>query len=355
MNFPWLTDYSRADAQTAIELAFDPERLLFPVLQNIPAKRLKRLVLELDDCNDGNPYDNPQGSLERSLNEMSDYSLRLEATRALVELARCPEDFSEYLPALKNLQHIQISEHEWVRHYAKLTCQAHLARSYSNLFDAHPYKIFFPDNPDATLDHHANAMAEVTLEGSDLNVSSKTLSRFTSLVIGQMYPEIEDYGYRLGNFMLGCEQYEMVVEKLRHKDSLGVGNLLSYSPRDFEKLIGELLLEFGFEVELTQKSKDGGIDLLCAIKKEGSSETMIVECKRYSDHVGVQLVRQLVGANAEWNADKMVYVAVSGYTKSAEKFALVPTNTKSLTLISGEEIIEWIKDKSIKKQWRSTM
>ena len=73
-------------------------------------------------------------------------------------------------------------------------------------------------------------------------------------------------------------------------------HLYSLLPRDFEELIAELFSGLGYSVELTQRTRDGGRDVV-AINDSVVKNKYLIECKRYKRDatVGVELVRQLHG------------------------------------------------------------
>lgn len=50
---------------------------------------------------------------------------------------------------------------------------------------------------------------------------------------------------------------------------------------------------------------------------------LLIECKKYSkeNHVGVSLVRSLLGVQSDRKANKAVLVTTSRFTKSARQFA----------------------------------
>ena len=54
--------------------------------------------------------------------------------------------------------------------------------------------------------------------------------------------------------------------------------------RQFEELIAEILSGFGWIVQLTSKSKDGGYDLFAVTKDTAGVETSwLIECKRFRE------------------------------------------------------------------------
>jgi hypothetical protein len=60
-------------------------------------------------------------------------------------------------------------------------------------------------------------------------------------------------------------------------------------PRKFEELVAELFEDKGYDVEVTPRSKDGGLDIRVFHKSELGCFLTLVECKRYgeSKRVGV--------------------------------------------------------------------
>lgn len=90
------------------------------------------------------------------------------------------------------------------------------------------------------------------------------------------------------------------------------------NPFEFEHKIGELFKDLGYTVLVTQKSNDGGIDIIA--KHNGI--TTGIQCKRYRDKVGVKAVRELWGSKDGYNCkiDQVILVALSGITRSGQEF-----------------------------------
>lgn len=94
------------------------------------------------------------------------------------------------------------------------------------------------------------------------------------------------------------------------------------SPRKFEELIAEMFKTQGYEVELTPKSKDGGMDVV-AMRKDGVGTVMIIiECKRYSEtnKVGVEIARGLYGVVEQKGATRGIIATTSFFTRGAVEF-----------------------------------
>lgn len=100
--------------------------------------------------------------------------------------------------------------------------------------------------------------------------------------------------------------------------------LLRYlGPREFEEVVGEIFRRMGYEVELTPRSKDGGVDLIAVQKREVGTLLTVVECKRYSPHqkVGVSLARALYGVVERRRASFGTLATTSYFTRGAREFA----------------------------------
>ena len=86
----------------------------------------------------------------------------------------------------------------------------------------------------------------------------------------------------------------------------------------FERAVAKIYKDRGYEVEYTPRSYDQGIDLI--LRRD--NKVTIVQCKRYTDKVGVSAVRELNGIRSSWpNADEVVLASLFDFTKEARKSA----------------------------------
>lgn len=97
--------------------------------------------------------------------------------------------------------------------------------------------------------------------------------------------------------------------------------LYSISSEDFEKVIAEILQSFGWQVELTKRTRDGGYDIFGVFADvSGVRSSWIVECKRYAadNKIGVDIVRNLYGVKRvlEGGANALL-ATTSFFTKDA--------------------------------------
>lgn len=89
--------------------------------------------------------------------------------------------------------------------------------------------------------------------------------------------------------------------------------------RKFEALVAELFDGFGYEVELTKQTRDGGKDII-AVKRAEVKVKYLIECKRPDPggYVGVGPVRELLGVKNDENATKGILVTTAYFSPDAK-------------------------------------
>jgi HJR/Mrr/RecB family endonuclease len=99
--------------------------------------------------------------------------------------------------------------------------------------------------------------------------------------------------------------------------------LYELSPRKFVELVASILKDLGFEVELTQATRDGGRDIIAHVRNAVSSYLTYIECKRYAadNKVGVGIVREVIGIHHIRRPTKSIIVTTSFFSKDAVKEA----------------------------------
>lgn len=94
--------------------------------------------------------------------------------------------------------------------------------------------------------------------------------------------------------------------------------------RDFEKIMAEIYRKLGYKVELTQETRDGGKDIIIRKPEVLGDFVYYVECKRYSAsrHIGVGIIRNLVGTVNTDRVNGGILATTSFFTKDAKKFII---------------------------------
>lgn len=138
-------------------------------------------------------------------------------------------------------------------------------------------------------------------------------------------------------------QEDIDVEELDWKDQLQ-RILLEMDPIAFERLSQRLLRESGFiEVEVTERSGDGGIDGYGTIRIGGLiSFNVLFQSKRYSSNIGPSVVRDFRGAMVG-RADKGLIITTGGFTREARREA-TRDGAPPIDLIDGELLAEKLKE-----------
>jgi CheY-like chemotaxis protein len=119
-------------------------------------------------------------------------------------------------------------------------------------------------------------------------------------------------------------------------------DLLSMSPRQFEEFVAGIWEGFGYQVELTARTRDQGRDVI-AIRNAEARLRFLIECKRYSpdNKVGIGIVRSLYGVVRDENATKGILATTSTFTKDAKKF--IDRHIWELEGYDFQNILNWLK------------
>lgn len=117
--------------------------------------------------------------------------------------------------------------------------------------------------------------------------------------------------------------------------------LQNISPTGFEQLCGRLLLEYDFEnIEITQKSHDGGIDGYATLKLNPFVNlSVFFQCKRYQGTVPTEKVQAFIGVmeTDKRSVEKGLLITTGSFAKAAIEIEKI--NIK-LELIDGDKLVE---------------
>jgi restriction system protein len=117
--------------------------------------------------------------------------------------------------------------------------------------------------------------------------------------------------------------------------------LQSLSPTGFEQLCGRLLREYDFEnIEITQRSHDGGIDGYATLKLNPFVNlSVFFQCKRYIGTVPTEKVQAFIGVmeTNKRSVEKGLIITTGNFAKAA--LEIERSNIK-LELIDGDKLVE---------------
>lgn len=114
-------------------------------------------------------------------------------------------------------------------------------------------------------------------------------------------------------------------------------------PHVFEQLVARVLERFGFSVELTARTRDGGVDIFAVqTNLAGIPTRYIVECKRWTRKpISVELVRALYGVKNSLSVDHAIFVTTSRFTRAVWK-ETERNAYRNLHLVDFELLAKWL-------------
>lgn len=133
---------------------------------------------------------------------------------------------------------------------------------------------------------------------------------------------------------------ELLKYVAKHPEALHV-----LKPRQFEQLIAEVMESFGFDVELTPETRDGGCDVLAVSKSVGPGKlraSYVIECKKYREDrkVGVEVARQLLFVKNEKQFAGAIIATTSDFTSGVYDFA---ARRMDFDVRNAEAVKEWCR------------
>lgn len=107
---------------------------------------------------------------------------------------------------------------------------------------------------------------------------------------------------------------------------------------EFEALVAHLLECMGYTARVTQKSGDGGVDVIAHMDALGFQPPIVkVQCKRMTGATGNGEVNQLLGTLGE--GEFGLFVNLGCYSRAASELG---RNRSKLRLIDGEQFVELV-------------
>ncbi len=166
---------------------------------------------------------------------------------------------------------------------------------------------------------------------------------------GDTPPDLELKSWQLRNWIAGSSSViQLDIVRAAVNDELirylqrNPHKMYELKPRQFEELICEILHNFGWEVELTQATRDGGYDIFGMSKDiSGVKSSWLIECKKYAPErkVGIEYVRSLCGVKNDFKAANMMIATTSFFTSGVKK---EKNSRYDLELKDYNGIVEWL-------------
>ncbi len=154
------------------------------------------------------------------------------------------------------------------------------------------------------------------------------------------------------------ETIEISFQKIKNKIYNEIlDTIISKTPREFEKLVVELLQKMGYggeiqnSSEVTQYTNDNGIDGIIKEDLLGFGR-IYIQAKRYQrdNKIGREDLNKFVGALAVAQSNKGVFITTSSFNKNAIEYANKLNNNTTLVLIDGEQLAKYVYEYSLGMQ-----
>lgn len=133
--------------------------------------------------------------------------------------------------------------------------------------------------------------------------------------------------------------YDKRIVKAKEVETVQSTNLAEMDWEEFEHLVRQVFeWEFsdkGGEVNVTQFSRDGGVDAIVFDPDPIRGGKIIIQAKRYTNTVPVSAVRDLYGTIINEGANKGILITTSDYGPDSYKFA----QGKPITLLNGGHLL----------------
>jgi hypothetical protein len=117
--------------------------------------------------------------------------------------------------------------------------------------------------------------------------------------------------------------------------------------RVFEEIVAEIFRKFGYEIELTKKTRDGGKDII-ALRKSGNevTERLLIECKHWQAKIDVNPIRNLVGVAITQDElpTGIILATTSTFTEDAKELKINSSISIELDLKDYNDVLDWIGD-----------
>jgi hypothetical protein len=207
---------------------------------------------------------------------------------------------------------------------AKHDCPASLLKQFRCVIPVDPYT---PAELQALLEAEAGK-DRISFEPGAAELLVRCSNGFLSLLLNRFRKVVGSIDQKTNKPFLTVEEVRIALVKLRIEIpeplSLPANRTLDdLTGNEFESLVKALLIEMGFQAELTEVTGDGGIDIVALLDRPFSGGRYIFQCKRYSEGnlVGAPAIRDFCGAVMADRAVKGIFITTSEFTTHAKEFA----------------------------------
>lgn len=118
-------------------------------------------------------------------------------------------------------------------------------------------------------------------------------------------------------------------------------------PYEFELFVGQVFSSLSYNVLLTSKTSDGGVDLIVDKYDDNFSQWIryVVQVKRYKSTIGIDKIRELNGVLQVHHATFGSLITLSGFKQGIEQ--KTKEDFPSISLLDGSKFYELLNNASM--------
>jgi len=138
----------------------------------------------------------------------------------------------------------------------------------------------------------------------------------------------------------GCDAWDAIVLELRQRPE----RVYALTPRRFEELVAELLRGFGYQIELTPTTNDGGRDIIARRSRDIAFPSLYyVEAKLWAPDtkVGRPIIQKLLGAGKADQVNGVMLITPSQFARTVVPYLEDRRLLEFVRLVDGKMLPTW--------------
>ena len=155
----------------------------------------------------------------------------------------------------------------------------------------------------------------------------------------------KDFGYQAEEELIKEPDFRISVASLSETITLALRKnpeaIRELSPRQFEEFVAELMEKAGYDVTLTQESRDNGVDIY-AVKNDSFGRFLtVVDCKKYREDrkLGIEVVRGMIGTLKIEDASHAMLATTSSFSSVCKEYE--SEHKYQISLRDHSDIVNW--------------
>lgn len=135
------------------------------------------------------------------------------------------------------------------------------------------------------------------------------------------------------------------LSDLLNSSAVSIEQIRRLDPHDFEALVSDAFKRLGYKVEMTKRTRDGGVDLI-AFSPMWLDEKYVIECKRYGprNKIDTKIVRAFNGALSTHRAHMGIIITTSTFSQDALLETMLGTEMYRIELHDYRDLMNLLRE-----------